>query len=265
MGPSPGGCAGTALARRVVPTLGSGTRTAGAPPTRHGAPTIARVETVSRPFRDLTLGGFVDRLASAEPVPGGGSASAVAASLGAGLVAMVAALSIGRPKYAQHAALHEVAGARGVELADRFLALADRDADAYARLSAALKLPRETDAEKSARSTALDAAARVAAEVPLDCVEACRELVAAAEILAGRSNANAASDLSVASLLGEAAARGAAANVLVNLPSIADPGFAQAMAARVEALLAEIVELATATRATVASGQARDPLPAPNA
>jgi glutamate formiminotransferase/formiminotetrahydrofolate cyclodeaminase len=223
------------------------------------------VETVATPFRDLTLGGFVERLASAEPVPGGGSASAVVASLGAGLVAMVAALSVGRPKYAAHAATHEMAAARGRELADRFLALADRDADAYGRFSAALKLPRDTDAEKSTRAAALDAAARVAAQVPLECVEACRDLVVTAEMLAGRSNVNAASDLSVASLLAEAAARGAAANVLVNLPSISDAESGRAMAVRVESLLADIGDLAARIRAIVASAEARDPLPITNA
>lgn len=228
-------------------------------------PTIQGVTTDPQRFRDLSLDTFVGRLASAEPVPGGGSASAVAASLGAGLVAMVAALSGGRPRYADHAATHASAGDHGRELADRFLALADDDAAAYAGFSAALKMPRETDEEKAARSAALRAAARVAAEVPLACVEACLELVAAAESLAGRSNVNASSDLAVATLLGEAAARGAAANVIVNLPSVGDEAFSAAMTGRVDDLLAEIGTLAMATRAIVASGEARSPLPAPPA
>jgi glutamate formiminotransferase/formiminotetrahydrofolate cyclodeaminase len=221
------------------------------------------VETGSQRFRDLTIDEFVERLASAEPVPGGGSASAVAASLGAALVAMVAALSVGRPKYAQHEDVHVAAGARGRELADLFLDLADRDAEAYAGFAAALKMPKESDAERTARTSALRAAARMAAEVPLACVEACRDLVAAAEMLAGRSNANASSDLSVASLLGEAAARGAAANVLVNLPSVADDAFAATASARVEALLGEIASLAAGTRAVVESGEARAPIATP--
>jgi methenyltetrahydrofolate cyclohydrolase len=220
------------------------------------------VETRSQRFRDRTLAEFVNDLASDAPVPGGGSASAVAASLGAALVAMVAALSAGRPRYAEHAATHEAAGARGRELVDRFLTMADRDAKAYADFAAVLKMPKETEAEKHARTTALRAAARVAAEVPLACVEACRELVIAAEMLAGRSNANAASDLSVASLLTEAAAKGAAANVMVNLPSVGDDTYASEMATRVESLLADIVSIASAIRAVVASRLPRSALPA---
>ncbi|MEA2537236.1 MAG: methenyltetrahydrofolate cyclohydrolase [Chloroflexota bacterium] len=220
------------------------------------------VESRPQRFRDRTLAEFVDDLASDQPVPGGGSASAVAAALGAGLVTMVAALSAGRPRYAEHAAIHNLAGARARELADRFLTLADRDADAYAAFAAALKLPRDTDSEKLARTNALRAAARAATEVPLACVEGCRELATAAEMLAGRSNANAASDLSVASRLAEAGAEGAAANVLVNLPSVGDDAFAREMTSRVESLLAEIVAIASRTRAVVASGEARSPLPA---
>ena len=211
-------------------------------------------------FRDLTLAGFVDELASSEPVPGGGSASAVAASLGAGLVAMVAALSVGRPKYAEYAATHAAASATGRVLADRLLSLADEDSAAYAAFAAALKMPKETEAEQAVRKTALRAAARTAADVPLACVEACREVVAAAESLAGRSNLNASSDLSVACLLAGAAARGAGANVLVNLPAVGDDAFARLMQSRVEQLLNEIDSLSRATQAIVATGELRPPV-----
>jgi formiminotetrahydrofolate cyclodeaminase len=211
-------------------------------------------------FRELTVAAFVDRLASSEPVPGGGSASAVAAGLAAALVAMVAALSEGRPKYVDHAELLAVAGRTGRELAERFLELAEEDAAAYAAYSAALKLPRDSGDERVARDGAVRAAARGAAEVPLECVAACVRVVSTAEALAGRSNANAASDLNVASLLGEAAARGAAANVLVNLPAIGDDEFAAMATTQVDELLHEISRLTELTRTIVLSGEPREPL-----
>ncbi|HTC85924.1 MAG TPA: cyclodeaminase/cyclohydrolase family protein [Candidatus Acidoferrum sp.] len=212
-------------------------------------------------FRDLTLRWFVDRLASSEPVPGGGSASAVAASLGASLVAMVAELSRDRPKYAAYAGTHMRVGDDGRRLSARFLELADEDSAAYGGFAAAMRLARDTDEERMVRAAAIRAAAIVAAQVPMACVHACRELVAAAEALAGRSNANAASDLVVASLLGEAAARGAAANVRINMPSIGDDELCAELEAELQAALTDIATLADVTRSVVALGQSRDPLP----
>ena len=215
----------------------------------------------TQPFRDLTIEAFVQRLSSDEPVPGGGSASAIAASLGAALVSMVARLSEGRERYAAHAATHARAGDVGRQLSGRFLALADEDAAAFATFGDALRMPRATDNEKASRSEAVRAAARTAADVPLTCVEACLELMSAVDQLAGRSNVNASSDLTVASLMAEAAARGAAANVMVNLPAIGDDAVSARMTARVDELLRDIAAKGLAVRDIVRSGAAREPLP----
>ena len=207
----------------------------------------------------LTVGQFMERLSSSEPVPGGGSASALAAALGASLISMVAGLSAGRPKYAQYEGTLGRCAELGRELTARFLALVDRDSEAYGGYAAAMKLPRDTGAQKEARQTAIRSAARAASEAPLDCVRACADLVSAAESLAGRSNVNASSDVLVAALLGEAAARGAAENVLINLASTGDEVYSGEVQAEVDALLHEIAALAARTREIVLSGQAREP------
>jgi formiminotetrahydrofolate cyclodeaminase len=213
-------------------------------------------------FRDLTIGAFAERLASSEPVPGGGSASAVAAALGASLVAMVATLSRDRPKYGDHAALYEAAEPVARRLSDELFALADEDAAAYAACAIALKLPREAFADKELRDAQVKATARVAAEVPLRCLERCREVLVLAEALAGRSNVNASSDLRVAALLCEAAGHGAAENVLVNIPLIGTDDWTRAAEQQVGTLLADIVGLKDRVHDVVASGERRDPLDA---
>ncbi len=222
-------------------------------------PRVTTPSDTSR-FRDLTIDAFLDRLASSDPVPGGGSAAAVVAALGAGLVTMVAALSTGRPRYAAHESVLGWAAQTGRLLSDRFLDLAQEDADAFSGFAAAMKLPRETDEQIADRTAAIQTAARQAAEIPMRCVQACVQLVVAAEALAGRSNANASSDLNVAALLGEAAARGAAANVLVNLPAMGDPETEGSLMVEVDGRLREIDSLVASVRQVVASGEPRDPV-----
>jgi methenyltetrahydrofolate cyclohydrolase len=170
---------------------------------------------------------------------------------------MVATLSQGRLKYADHAALHDRAAPVARRYADELLTLADEDAAAYAACAIALKLPREAFADKEFRDQQVRETARVAAEVPLRVVEKCHEVLVLAEALAGRSNVNASSDLRVAALLLQAAAHGAAENVLVNLPLIGTNEWTQATEVRVKQLVDDVVALASKVHDTVSSGERR--------
>ncbi|MCC7368242.1 MAG: cyclodeaminase/cyclohydrolase family protein [Chloroflexi bacterium] len=184
----------------------------------------------------LTVDQFIDRLASGDPTPGGGSASALAGALGAALVSMVCNLTVGREKYAAHDAevrdIREAAGHLASQLRDGIA----RDATAYDGVMAAYKLPRTTDEEKAARQRAIQSATHAAALVPLALAEACGQVVDQAERAVGKTNVNAASDLAVAALLGVAAMDGAAANVEINLGTLKDETQRQTLADR----LAEI-------------------------
>lgn len=210
-------------------------------------------------YADLTIAAFTDQLASASPTPGGGSASAIAGSLAASLVAMVARLSADRPRYAVYAGSIATAEAAAETARVRFLALADADAAAFDAFSAARRMPREDAAAAAARDAAIAAAALEAARVPLEIVRACDLLADEIERLAGRSNLHAASDLDVAALLCHAAARGAGANVHVNVPFLADRAAADAWPHEVEARLHGIEAAVARIHARVRSGELRSP------
>jgi formiminotetrahydrofolate cyclodeaminase len=208
---------------------------------------------------EATVGDFAEALASARPTPGGGAATAVAAVLAASLTAMVVRLSVDRPKYELHAALHKEALAASDEARGRFMALADADATAYAAYRAARSMPNDTEAQGVSRAAAVRVAAREAAVVPLTVVQACHQQIDLVERLAGRTNLYVASDLEVAALLLESAARGAAANVIVNLPSVGDDGYASAVTAELAQRLQQIQSAVDRTRERIAKGGLRKP------
>ncbi len=214
------------------------------------------------PFGDMTVEGFTAALASGQPVPGGGSAAAVTASLAASLASMVVRLSLERPAYEAHALLHRVALLDSDAARARFLALADEDAAAYAAYREARRLPRATAAEISSRDAATRTAARSSTAVPLALVEACLHQIELVERLVGRTNPHASSDLDCAALLLEAAARAAAANVLVNLPAVGDEAFADEARILVEEHLRQVQSATARIRDLLASGRLRDPEPA---
>jgi glutamate formiminotransferase/formiminotetrahydrofolate cyclodeaminase len=128
-----------------------------------------------------------------------------------------------------------------------------------------MKLPRDTEREREVRSAAIAQSARASSEAPFRTVQACVEIVAYAEALAGRSNRNASSDLEVAALLSVAASRAAAANVYINLPSIGDEEASRELYGRTEELADEIERLAGSVREVARSDKTRDPLEATGA
>jgi formiminotetrahydrofolate cyclodeaminase len=211
------------------------------------------------PFRDHTIAEFVERLASSAPVPGGGSASAITGALGAALVRMVVALSLDKPKYAAYDRTLRQADQIAARSLDRLLALADEDAAAYASLSAAFKMPKTSPEDVAARQFAIHAAARQAALAPLQVLHECFDVLVEAEAIAGRSNLNARSDAATAASLAEAGARGAAANVLINLSSTGDDAFAEETTADVVDLLEQADDVATRARFAVAQSDLREP------
>ena len=207
----------------------------------------------------LTLSEFSDSLASAEPVPGGGSASAIAGSFAGSLLAMVARLSVDRPKYAAYQTTHSRALATGERGRTVLLELADEDARAYAGFAAARKMPKETLGEQADRDEATRAAARASTEAPLAVVGECATLLEDVVAMAGRSNLNASSDLEVAARLASAAARGAAANVYINLPMVGDEDYAATTTATVEGQLNRIERNAALVSEIVGGGELREP------
>ena len=115
---------------------------------------------------ELTIKEFINKVISNDPVPGGGSVSALNGALAAALSAMVANLTVGRKKYAEVNDLMQELSARFEKLSQKLIEDVDRDSDAYNRVFAAFKLPKETDEEKQARSEAIQRETKYAAQVP---------------------------------------------------------------------------------------------------
>lgn len=171
---------------------------------------------------NMQINEYISQMGSDSPAPGGGSASALCGAQGAALVSMVAALTIGKKKYEEHQALCLEVKEKADALRLRLEAQVDADTDAFNLVSAAFKLPKETDQDKAARRTAIADATLVATRVPFETMGLAMEAMALVECLIGKSNANAASDLGVAALNLQACVKGAWLNVLINLPGVKD-------------------------------------------
>lgn len=176
-------------------------------------------------YSQLTLAELLDAFASNQPVPGGGSAAALAGAVGASLLIMVAGIPKTRHGTDEERAALNAAAGRLRPVRDELQALIDRDSDAYTSVLEAYRLPRSSDAEKSARHAAIDAAMRVATEAPLATMRACERVMREAEAVAAGGAPSAASDVAVAIELVKTAARGAAMNVETNVAMLKDTDY----------------------------------------
>src|SRR6266568_1209032 len=177
--------------------------------------------------------GFVGRVASESPTPGGGSVSALAVALGAALGEMVCRISLGRKSLAQHYSVNDSALARLTALRDEALRAVDRDAESFEAVMAAMRLPKATSAEQDERRRAVEEATKAAALVPLATAEHACATMEVLETLRGIAPPQVASDLAVALLVTEAGRRGAVENVRINLAALHDRAWAEEIEKRV--------------------------------
>jgi methenyltetrahydrofolate cyclohydrolase len=180
---------------------------------------------------DQSVREFLAALASSDPAPGGGSASAAAAAMGASLLRMVAALPKTRTGADEDRAALRTAASALASIQTGLAGAIDEDTSAYNGVVAAYKLARATDADKAARTQAIQRALHDATEVPLQVMRLALDALTQAVAVAAHGYRAAASDVGVAVALLGAGLHGARLNVDINLEGLSDPAYKTAVAA----------------------------------
>ncbi len=211
-------------------------------PPSQGGPQGGGTPVYSKPARliDMTLQDFVEETASESAAPGGGSIAAAVGAFGAALAVMVANLSAHKrgwdDRWEEFSDWAEKGKAHYVEL----LRLIDDDTAAFNAVMSAFGLPKSNDAEKAARTAAIQAATKRAIEVPLRVMEVALASMEEIEAMAKIGNPASVSDAAVAALCARTAVFGADLNVRINASSLADKGFVSATLAKADAMKKDV-------------------------
>lgn len=188
-------------------------------------------------IKDKSIEQFLDELASKQATPGGGSAAAIMGAESAALISMVCNLTIGKPKYAEVEAEMKTLLQRSESLREKLTGMIKADIDVFDKLMATYGLPKQSEQEKIARSTKIQAVLKEATLVPLECAKACAETIELSRIAAEKGNTGVISDAGVAVMAGYSALKSAALNVYINVGSIKDKEFADAKLTELEQIL----------------------------
>lgn len=193
-----------------------------------------------------TIGDWTEVLASKEPVPGGGGASALGGVLGAALGQMVANLTVGKKRYADVEEEMQQSLIRLRRLQEELMALADQDAEVFAPLARAYKMPSETEEQKEEKARVMEERLLAASLVPLQMMEKASAVLNILEELEKKGSRMAVSDVGVAVQFARAALLGAVMNVYINTRSMEDREKAAKLNERAGQLIAEGVKKADA-------------------
>jgi len=181
----------------------------------------------------MKLNAFLDKTASSDPVPGGGSISALAAASAAGLVEMVANITAGgKGLEATQTEMKEISG-KAAEFREKLSECIDRDSKAYSQVISSFKMSKNNEAQAKTRTRAIQAALKHAAEVPLWVASETLKVMTLAEIVLKKGNPNAVTDGLVAVMMARTAILGALCNVKINLKSITDASYVSKLKAQV--------------------------------
>lgn len=187
-------------------------------------------------LKDLNIVEFANETASDSPAPGGGSIAALNAAIAASLLSMVANLTIGKKRYADVNDRMEELVPELNKYKDEFVEGIDKDSDSFNGVIAAMKLPKETEEEKKARSEKIQEGYKEAIAVPLGLGTKVVELYDYARELAETGNTNAITDVAVAAINIKAAVEGAFLNVIINLNSLKDEAYRHELEEKMESV-----------------------------
>lgn len=180
---------------------------------------------------------FLEVLSSAEPVPGGGGASAAVGAFAAALGMMVANLTIGKKRYRDVEEEVQAAGNRLEDIRNRLTVLVDKDAEAFAPLSRAYGLPKETEEQRQEKERIMEQALYEASVVPMEIMETVAEAMRELELLGEKGSRLALSDVGVGILFAQAALEGASLNIFINTKLMKNRERAEKLNAQAEELI----------------------------
>ena len=186
-----------------------------------------------------TVNEFLEILSSDAPSPGGGSASALLAAIGTGLIHMVASLTTDKEKFIEHQGLVNEVLDKSNKYQIEYQKLIDEDVKAFEEVSKVFSMPKENDEQKKQRRIAMQKALKNAINPPLKIMELINDTLELICLSVDKFNQNALSDLGVASLSLDSALKGAYLNVLINLKSIKNEEFVSSNRKKADDLLDE--------------------------